>query len=47
VTAGVLEPAESGALRDLSLKLHPGRYEVFCNMSGHFMAGMHAMLVVT
>ena len=47
VTAGALEPAESGALRDLSLKLRPGRYEVFCNMSGHFMAGMHAMLVVT
>ena len=46
-TAGGLEPAESGALRDLSVKLRPGKYEVFCNMSGHFMAGMHAMLVVT
>jgi uncharacterized cupredoxin-like copper-binding protein len=46
-TAGGLEPAESGASRDLSVKLRPGRYEVFCNMSGHFMAGMHAMLVVT
>lgn len=47
VTAGGLEPAESGALRDLRLKLRPGKYEVFCNMSGHFMAGMHATLVVT
>jgi uncharacterized cupredoxin-like copper-binding protein len=47
VTTGGLEPAESGARRDLRLKLRPGKYEVFCNMSGHFMAGMHAMLVVT
>jgi hypothetical protein len=46
-TPGGLEPAESGALRDLSVKLRPGTYEVFCNMSGHFMAGMHSMLVVT
>ena len=46
-TAGGLEPAESGAVRDLSVQLRPGKYEVFCNMSGHFMAGMHAKLVVT
>jgi uncharacterized cupredoxin-like copper-binding protein len=46
-TPGGLEPAESGALRDLSVTLRPGEYEVFCNMSGHFMAGMHTMLVVT
>jgi uncharacterized cupredoxin-like copper-binding protein len=47
VTPGGLEPAESGAVRELRLQLHPGTYEVFCNMSGHFMAGMHAKLVVT
>jgi uncharacterized cupredoxin-like copper-binding protein len=47
VTAGGLEPAESGADRALRLQLRPGTYEVFCNMSGHFMAGMHALLVVT
>jgi uncharacterized cupredoxin-like copper-binding protein len=47
VTAGALEPAESGVDRDLRLQLRPGTYEVFCNMSGHFMAGMHALLVVT
>ena len=30
-----------------ALQLRPGRYEVFCNMAGHFMGGMHAQLVVT
>jgi len=28
------------------LHLAPGRYELFCNMAGHFMAGMHGDLVV-
>jgi hypothetical protein len=28
------------------LHLAPGRYELFCNMAGHFMAGMHNKLVV-
>ena len=28
------------------LHLAPGRYELFCNMAGHFMAGMHSELVV-
>ena len=28
------------------LHLAPGRYELFCNMAGHFMAGMHGVLVV-
>jgi uncharacterized cupredoxin-like copper-binding protein len=26
--------------------LKPGRYILFCNMAGHFMAGMHTELVV-
>jgi uncharacterized cupredoxin-like copper-binding protein len=43
---GVLEPASVGALRDLHVRLGTGRYELFCNMSGHFMSGMHATLVV-
>jgi hypothetical protein len=28
------------------VELRPGRYELFCNMAGHFMAGMHGQLVV-
>lgn len=43
---GVLEPGASGALRDLRLSLAPGRYQLFCNMSGHYLSGMHTLLVV-
>jgi uncharacterized cupredoxin-like copper-binding protein len=43
---GVLEPAETNAVRDLHVRLKPGRYVLFCNMSGHFMGGMHQTLVV-
>jgi uncharacterized cupredoxin-like copper-binding protein len=43
---GVLEPAEVHAVRDLRLHLTPGRYVLFCNMSGHFIGGMHRLLVV-
>jgi uncharacterized cupredoxin-like copper-binding protein len=43
---GLLEPGETGALRDLRLHLTPGTYQFFCNMAGHYMAGMHGRLVV-
>jgi hypothetical protein len=44
--AGSLEPGQPRAVRDLRVDLRPGRYVLFCNMSGHFMGGMHAVLVV-
>jgi len=44
---GALEPGGAGAVRDLQLHLTPGRYIMFCNMEGHYMAGMHHELVVT
>jgi uncharacterized cupredoxin-like copper-binding protein len=44
--AGALEPGESGSVRDLPLHLTPGRYVLFCNMSGHYLGGMHSDLVV-
>ena len=28
------------------LNLAPGRYELLCNMSGHYMGGMHTDLIV-
>ena len=43
---GSLEPGAPGAVRDLTVQLKPGRYILFCNMEGHYMAGMHTELVV-
>jgi uncharacterized cupredoxin-like copper-binding protein len=45
-TAGALEPAAPG-VEHLRLHLDPGHYELFCNMSGHYMGGMHARLDVS
>lgn len=45
VTAGAVEPAPPG-VHELRARLAPGRYELLCNMSGHYMGGMHAPLVV-
>jgi len=45
VTAGALEPGGTG-VRALRVRLAPGRYELMCNMSGHYLGGMHAELVV-
>ena len=41
----VLEPTEPGTTTDLHVHLTPGRYDLFCNMSGHFLGGMHAVVV--
>jgi uncharacterized cupredoxin-like copper-binding protein len=40
-----LEAADPGT-RTLQLNLRPGRYVLFCNMSGHFKGGMHAEVLV-
>jgi uncharacterized cupredoxin-like copper-binding protein len=45
-TVGVLEPGAPGSTRELRVTLQPGRYMLFCNMSGHYMGGMHTVLVV-
>ena len=44
--AGALAPGQPGAFRHLRLHLKPGRYELFCNMAGHYFGGMHARLQV-
>ena len=44
--AGALEPGHPHSVRRLRLHLAPGTYELFCNMSGHYLGGMHAKLVV-
>ena len=43
---GVLEAGAPGSVRQLLLHLRPGRYMLICNMSGHFLGGMHTQLVV-
>ena len=45
-TVGVLEPGDPGSVREVRVKLQKGRYVLICNMSGHFMGGMHAVVNV-
>jgi len=47
LTVGVIEGKEPGTVHELLLHLKPGRYELFCNMAGHYLGGMRAELVVT
>jgi uncharacterized cupredoxin-like copper-binding protein len=42
-----IEAQPPGAVHELRLHLKPGRYELFCNMAGHYLGGMRAELVVT
>jgi uncharacterized cupredoxin-like copper-binding protein len=46
-TVGALDPGVPGAVRRLRLRLAPGRYEMFCNMAGHYLGGMRTELVVS
>jgi hypothetical protein len=46
IIVGALEPGQPRSVRKLRLHLAPGRYELFCNMSGHYLGGMHTKLVV-
>jgi uncharacterized cupredoxin-like copper-binding protein len=46
VIVGALEPGRPHSVRKLRLHLAPGTYELFCNMSGHYLGGMHTKLVV-
>ena len=43
---GAAEGVDPHGVRRVRLHLATGRYELFCNMAGHFMAGMHGELVV-
>jgi len=47
VTLGEVEAESPGTVEVLQLKLRPGRYELFCNMAGHYLGGMRARLVVS
>lgn len=45
--AGAGEGIAPGASSWVTLKLSPGRYEVVCNLPGHYSAGMYSELTVT
>jgi hypothetical protein len=45
-TAVAIEPALPGSTSNMRVNLTPGRYVMFCNMSGHYRGGMHRTLVV-
>jgi len=44
---GEVEDLKPGASGELTADLKPGTYLVFCNIKGHYRAGMHSKLVVT
>ena len=46
-TAAQIENDKPGTLRVVRVHLAPGRYVLFCNMSGHYLGGMHLRLDVT
>jgi uncharacterized cupredoxin-like copper-binding protein len=46
-TLGTVEKDEPGTRRSLDVQLAPGHYVLFCNMSGHYLSGMHVRLDVT
>jgi FtsP/CotA-like multicopper oxidase with cupredoxin domain len=41
-----LDPAPPGERRTVAVHLRRGRYVIFCNMAGHFMAGMSTVIEV-
>lgn len=45
--AGAGDGIEPGAAGWVTLDLEPGRYELVCNLPGHYADGMYALLVVT
>jgi len=46
VEVAAIDGVAPGTAQSVRLRLPPGRYELFCNMAGHFMAGMHGELMV-
>lgn len=43
---GNVEGAQPGTSANLDVRLAPGRYVLFCNMTGHYLGGMHTELEV-
>jgi uncharacterized cupredoxin-like copper-binding protein len=43
---GGIGELDIGQTETLALRLPPGRYVLFCNLEGHYLGGMHALLEV-
>jgi uncharacterized cupredoxin-like copper-binding protein len=43
---GTLEPDDPRKVRELRVDLQPGRYELICNMAGHYFGGMETEVTV-
>ena len=46
-TVGIAEPGAPGSVRHLRIHMRPGLYKFFCNMSGHYLGGMHTEVVAS
>ena len=44
---GMIEDMGPGASGKMTLKLKPGSYALFCNVTGHYAAGQHIGFTVT
>jgi uncharacterized cupredoxin-like copper-binding protein len=44
--AGEIDELDIGDHGTLQLHLPPGRYVLFCNLEGHYLGGMHALVQV-
>jgi len=46
-SVGEITDLNIGQSGELSLRLRPGRYVLFCNLEGHYLGGMHATIEVS
>lgn len=46
-SAGEIPDVEAGEAKSAQFELTPGRYVIFCNLPGHYAAGMYGTLTVT
>jgi uncharacterized cupredoxin-like copper-binding protein len=44
---GMIPDMDGGASGQMTMRLRPGRYMLFCNVEGHYMAGQHMVFAVT
>lgn len=44
---GSVSQVRFGATRELTVRLAPGHYVIYCNLEGHYLGGMHFAFAVT